>query len=66
MMGGRTVIGAIPWVGPAIADLVTTHKWSAGWIARAIDRRLQTSPPLRDITPRGDGPLAARARPAAA
>jgi hypothetical protein len=38
MMGGRTVISAIPWVGPAIADLITTHKWSARMIARAIDR----------------------------
>ncbi len=50
MMGGRTVISAIPWVGPAIADLITTHKWSARLIARAIDRRA------------GSIPLAARPR----
>ena len=40
LMGGRTLITAIPAVGPAVADLLTLHRWSARLIARAIDRRI--------------------------
>ncbi|MEO8812620.1 MAG: DUF4112 domain-containing protein [Caulobacteraceae bacterium] len=40
MMGGRTVITAVPFAGPAAADLLTMHKWSARLIVRAIDRKL--------------------------
>ena len=41
LMGGRTVISAIPFAGPAAADLLTAHKWSARLVVRAIDRMLQ-------------------------
>jgi len=40
LMGGRTVITAIPVAGPLAADMLTMHKWSARLIVRAIDRRL--------------------------
>jgi hypothetical protein len=40
LMGGRTLVGAVPLVGPAAADLFTAHRWSARIIARAIDARI--------------------------
>ena len=40
LMGGRTVITAIPLAGPAVSDLLTMHKWSARLIVAAIDQRL--------------------------
>jgi len=40
LMGGRTVITAIPVAGPLAADMLTMHKWSAKLIVHAIDRRL--------------------------
>lgn len=40
MMGGRTVLSAIPLAGSVAADLLTAHKWSARLIVAAIDRRL--------------------------
>ena len=40
MMGGRTVISAIPLAGSVAADLLTAHKWSARLIVAAIDRRI--------------------------
>ena len=40
LMGGRTLITAIPLVGPLASDALTLHKWSARLIVRAIDRRL--------------------------
>jgi hypothetical protein len=40
LMGGRTVITAIPVAGPLAADMLTMHKWSAKLIIRAIDKRL--------------------------
>jgi hypothetical protein len=40
LMGGRTVISAIPLAGPAAADLLTAHKWSARLVVRAIDRKI--------------------------
>jgi hypothetical protein len=43
LMGGRTVISAIPFAGPAAADVLTAHKWSARLVVRAIDRMLQGS-----------------------
>ena len=39
LMAGRTAITAVPLAGPALADLLTTHKWSARMIAAAIDRK---------------------------
>ena len=44
LMGGRTVISAVPFAGPAIADVLTAHKWSARIIVTAIDRMLQGAP----------------------
>ncbi len=40
LMGGRTVITAIPLAGPVVADIFTMHKWSARLIVAAIDKRL--------------------------
>ncbi len=39
LMGGRTLITAIPVAGAAAADLLTAHRWSARLIVAAIDRR---------------------------
>lgn len=49
LMAGRTVITAIPFVGPAASDLLTMHKWSAKLIVAAIDRKLagETVDPAR-------------------
>ena len=41
LMGGRTVISAVPLAGPAVADLLTAHKWSARMIAGAIEKRME-------------------------
>ena len=40
LMGGRTLITAIPVAGAAAADLLTAHRWSARLIVSAIDRRM--------------------------
>ena len=40
LMGGRTVIIAIPVAGPLVADLLTLHRLSARLIVAAIDRRI--------------------------
>lgn len=40
LMGGRTLITAIPFVGPAAVDVLALHGLSARLIVRAIDRRL--------------------------
>ena len=40
MMGGRTLISAIPVAGAAASDLLTAHKWAARLIVAAIDRRI--------------------------
>ncbi len=40
LMGGRTLITAIPVAGAAAADLLTAHRWSARLIVAAIDRRM--------------------------
>ena len=39
LMGGRTLITAVPLAGPAAADLLALHGLSARLITRAIDRR---------------------------
>lgn len=44
LMGGRTVITALPFAGPAFADIFTAHKWSARIVVHAIDRMLQDVP----------------------
>jgi hypothetical protein len=41
LMGGRTLVTAIPLVGPLAADALTLHRWSARLIVRAIDRRIE-------------------------
>lgn len=41
LMGGRTIISAIPLAGPAAADLLTLHRFSAKLVVAAIDRRLE-------------------------
>ncbi|MEO7027435.1 MAG: DUF4112 domain-containing protein, partial [Caulobacteraceae bacterium] len=38
LMGGRTVVGAIPLAGAVAADLFTAHRWSARMIVAAIDK----------------------------
>jgi len=40
LMGGRTLIEAVPLLGPLAADLLTLHRMSARLIIAAIDRRL--------------------------
>jgi hypothetical protein len=40
LMGGRTLISAVPLAGPAAADLFTAHRWSARMVVRDIDRKL--------------------------
>ncbi|MGI9169216.1 MAG: DUF4112 domain-containing protein [Caulobacteraceae bacterium] len=40
LMGGRTLITVVPFVGPAAADVLALHGVSARLIAKAIDRRL--------------------------
>jgi len=40
LMGGRTLITAIPFAGPAAADVLALHGVSARLITRAIDRKL--------------------------
>ncbi len=40
LMGGRTLITAIPIAGAAASDLLTAHKWAARLIVAAIDRRI--------------------------
>ena len=49
LMGGRTVISALPFAGPAVADVFTAHKWSARIVVQAIDRMLQGAE--RDVRP---------------
>lgn len=38
LMGGRTLVGAVPIAGALAADLFTAHRWSARMIVAAIDR----------------------------
>lgn len=40
LMGARTLVTVIPVAGPAVADLLTMHKWSARLITAAIDKRM--------------------------
>ena len=40
LMGSRTVLTAVPFIGPAFADVFLAHKWSARMIVAAIDRKL--------------------------
>ena len=53
LMGGRTLITAIPFAGAAAADLLTAHRWSARLILAAIDKRIaaQTTAGPRNVTP---------------
>ncbi len=45
LMGSRTIVSAIPFAGPAAADLFTAHRWSARLVTRAIDQRLGAPAP---------------------
>jgi hypothetical protein len=38
LMGGRTVISALPFAGPLVADMFTLHRMSVRLIVRAIDK----------------------------
>jgi hypothetical protein len=40
LMGGRTVVSAIPLAGPLAADLFLAHRLSAKMVVRAIDKML--------------------------
>ncbi len=53
LMGGRTLISAVPLAGPAIADVFVAHRWSAQIIVRAIDARLARNPNTADQRSRG-------------
>jgi len=55
LMGGRTLISAVPLAGPAVADLFTAHRWSARMVVRAIDKTLVERQPVT--------PLRSAARP---
>ena len=57
LMGGRTVITAIPLAGPLVSDVLTMHKWSAKLIVAAIDRKLAGAA-SRDPRPLNLGRLA--------
>ncbi len=64
LMGGRTLITAIPVAGAAAADLLTAHRWSARLIVAAIDRRIaaEAGGPTREAGApewRGRGSVAA-------
>jgi hypothetical protein len=48
MMGGRTLITAVPLAGPLTADALALHGLSARMIVKAIDKRL-----ARDVAPDG-------------
>lgn len=50
LMGGRTLITALPFAGPPIADMLALHGVSARMIVRAIDQRLAAR---GDISPSG-------------
>jgi hypothetical protein len=60
LMGGRTVITAIPVAGPLAADMLTMHRWSAKLIIRAIDRRLAAGAGAMDDAPVRPAPRWAR------
>jgi hypothetical protein len=47
MMGGRTVVSAVPLAGPLAADLFLAHRLSARMVVKAIDAML----PAADRTP---------------
>jgi hypothetical protein len=40
LMGGRTLVSAVPLAGPLAADLFLAHRLSAGMVVRAIDKML--------------------------
>jgi hypothetical protein len=40
ILGVRTFGDVVPLAGPVFADLFTAHKWAAGMVVDAIDRRL--------------------------
>ena len=45
LMGGRTIITAVPFAGPLVSDALTMHKWSAKLIVAAIDKKLAEARP---------------------
>jgi hypothetical protein len=47
ILAARTLGDVVPFAGPVFADLFTAHKWAAGMVVEAIDRRLgvPTAPP---------------------
>ncbi len=63
LMGGRTLITAIPFAGPAAADVLALHGLSARLIVKAIDRRIaaggRVAPDGRGWGWRGGGATAA-------
>jgi hypothetical protein len=54
LMGGRTLISAIPLAGPVAADVFIAHRWAARLVVRAIDRKLGRAA----FEAAEDGPLA--------
>jgi Domain of unknown function (DUF4112) len=47
MMGGRTIVTAVPIAGPAISDLFRAHGWAARLVVSAIDEQLRAVAPRR-------------------
>ncbi len=43
ILGVRTFGDVVPLAGPVFADLFTAHKWAAGMVVAAIDRKLGSS-----------------------
>ena len=40
LLFGRTVVTAVPVLGPLAADVMTAHRWASKLVVRAIDARL--------------------------
>ena len=40
LLFGRTVVTAMPVLGPLAADVMTAHRWAAKLVVRAIDTKL--------------------------
>jgi Domain of unknown function (DUF4112) len=51
LMGGRTLIGAVPLAGPLLADLFLAHWLSARIMVRAIDKMLPEGAALLTAPP---------------
>ena len=44
LMASRTAIGVVPLAGAAVSDLFLAHRWSAGMVVKAIEKKLEHAP----------------------